>query len=386
MKRFLIIPFVTLMMAACSGIKIQTVNPPQDPQQGESDRVIADVEAPHIFKAKTNSYHTFRIPAIVKTKNGTLIAFCEGRVNSGGDTGNIDMICRRSSDGGKTWSKIIKIWDDGSNTCGNPSPVVDMETGRIHLLMTWNYETDGASAGDFNKEGATKDTRRVFYTYSDDDGVTWTDAKEITSSTKLDNWGWYATGPCHGIILKHGAHKGRIVIPCDHNVKGGKGYSHVIYSDDKGQTWKIGGEVLGGNESCVEELEDGRIFITCRQSNCRLLAWSSDGGETFTKGESFTELPDPRCQASCISTYRNGKQVLLHCNCANSSSRIMLTIKASLDGGRKWSGGNTVWEKPTAYSDMVMIDDETIGVFYENGDSKSYERISFETVRVTNCL
>ena len=387
MKKSMFIALIACMVIACSGIKIETVNPPggHKPNDSEKNEFVAEVSSPHVFTAKNNGYHTFRIPAIVKTNKGTLIAFCEGRKNSGSDTGNIDMICRRSIDGGKTWSKIITIWDDGNNTCGNPSPVVDPETGRIHLCMTWNYETDGASAGDFNKEGATKDTRRVFYTYSDDDGLTWADAKEITSSTKLDNWGWYATGPCHGIILKKGAHKGRIVIPCDHNVKGGKGYSHVIYSDDKGQTWKIGGEVLGGNESCVEELEDGRIFITCRQSNCRLLAWSSDGGETFTAGKSYTELPDPRCQASCIGTYRNGKHVLLHCNDA-ASSRIMLTIKASLNGGETWSAGYTLWEGPTAYSDMVMLDDETIGVFYENGDSKSYERISFKTVKVTSCL
>ena len=220
MKKSMFIALIACMVIACSGIKIETVNPPggHKPDDSEKNEFVAEVSSPHVFTAKNNGYHTFRIPAIVKTNKGTLIAFCEGRKNSGSDTGNIDMICRRSIDGGKTWSKIITIWDDGNNTCGNPSPVVDPETGRIHLCMTWNYETDGASAGDFNKEGATKDTRRVFYTYSDDDGLTWADAKEITSSTKLSNWGWYATGPCHGIILKKGAHKGRIVIPCEHNV------------------------------------------------------------------------------------------------------------------------------------------------------------------------
>ena len=374
------------LMSGCSGdISIATVNPPVGGGTGESGDFVQDVSAPHIFTGKTNAYHTFRIPAIVKTTKGTLVAFCEGRKNSGSDTGDINMICRRSIDGGKTWSKIITIWDDGTNTCGNPSPVVDPETGRIHLLMTWNYETDGKSAGDFNKVGATKDTRRVFYTWSDDDGVTWEKPVEITSTTKKSDWGWYATGPCHAIILNRGAHKGRIVVPCDHNVIGGSGYSHVIYSDDKGKTWKIGGEVRGGNESTIEELEDGRLLISCRQSGCRLLAYSSDGGETFTAGVSCTELVDPRCEGSLTSTVKNGKQVLLHCNCA-STDRTHLTVKASLDGGNKWSAGYTVWAGYAAYSDMVMLDDNTVGVFYENGDTGSYARISFEAVSVTNCL
>ena len=323
MKKILFFLSIICAFIACSGLKIDTVNPSGTvkPVTPDPDAFVAEVEAPHIFKAKNNGYHTFRIPAITKTKDGTLIAFCEGRKNSGSDTGDIDLICRRSIDGGKTWSKIITVWDDAKNTCGNPSPVVDMETGRIHLCMTWNYETDGASAGDFNKEGATKDTRRVYYTYS----------------------------------------------------------------DDKGKTWHIGGRIKGGNESCAEELEDGTIFITCRKADNRLLSWSTDGGITFSTGEAYPTLPDPKCQASCIGTTFNGKNVLLHCNCA-ASSRIMLTIKASLDGGKKWTGGYTLWEGPTAYSDMVMLDDSNIGVLYENGDSKSYERISFKTVKVANCL
>lgn len=387
MKR--ILTLVAVVLAGCSEIKIDTVNPSGSKpagSSGEESGVVADVKSPDIFKGRTNGYHTFRIPALTKTTKGTLIAFCEGRKNSGSDTGDINLVCRRSVDGGESWSKIITIWDDGSNTCGNPCPAVDPETGRIHLLMTWNYETDGKSAGDFNRPGSTKDTRRVFYTFSDDDGLSWETPKEITESTKLSNWGWYATGPCHGIVIKNGPKKGRILIPCDHNVIGGKGYSHVIYSDDKGKTWKIGGEVLGGNESCVEELEDGRIIITCRYSGkCRLFAYSSDYGETFSSPEQKTALVDPTCQASIIGTTRNGSQVLLHSNCANTA-RNRLTVKASLDNGVKWTNGFTVQEGPAAYSDLVVLDEKNVGIFYENGTSSSYEKISFKKIQVSNCL
>lgn len=362
-----------ISIVACEGKD----NPTND-NDGKEDAV---VKAPHIFVGKTEGYHTFRIPAIVKTKAGTLLAFCEGRKVSGSDTGDINLVLRRSTDGGNTWGSLITVWDDKNNTCGNPSPVVDPVTGRVHLLMTWNYSTDGKAAGDFNKPGATVDTRRVFYTYSDDDGKTWTTPEEITSSTKKEDWGWYATGPCHGIILNGAAHKGRIVIPCDHNVIGGSGYSHVIYSDDSGKTWHIGGEVKGGNESCVAELPDGRIIITCRVgSGHRMLAYSSDGGETFTKGVDNKNLPDPRCQASILEVTYQSKGALIHSNCADSKSRVNMMIKGSVDNGETWRTGQLVWDKNTAYSDMVMIDDNTIGLFYENGETSSYQRISFERV------
>ncbi len=353
---------------------------------GNEDGFVAEVSAPDIFVKGQQGYHTYRIPALAKTNKGTLLAFCEGRKNGGGDSGDIDMLLRRSIDGGLTWSKMIVVWDDEANTCGNPAPVVDPETGRIHLLMTHNLGVDKA-AGDFNIIGKTKGTRTVWYTYSDDDGLTWSKAKDITSEAKEDGYGWYATGPCHGMVKKKAPYKGRIIIPCDKNTmvetSGSVGYSHVIYSDDNGRTWKIGDKVQGGNESAVAELEDGSIIISCRAGGGkRILAWSSDGGETFTGATKVSELPDPRCQASMLDTEYDGQHILIHSNCANASARTRLTLKASLDGGKKWTAGHVVWDGPAAYSDIVMISDRIVGILYENGNSGSYERISFDRAAI----
>ena len=355
-----------------------------------SDTFVTDVKAPDIFvgskgKDKTK-YHTFRIPAIVMTTKGTLLAFCEGRKSSGGDSGDIDLVLRRSPDG-TNWGPLITVWNDGLNTCGNPCPAVDPETGRIHLLMTWNLGTD-KSAGDFNT-GKTTDTRRPYYTYSDDDGKTWAKPVEITAQAKKEEWGWYATGPCHGIVLTKGVHKGRLLFPCDANeiqsITGSTtGYSHVVYSDDQGKTWHIGGTVRGGNESCAAELEDGRIILTCRASGGkRMLAWSSDGGETFTAGTSVAALPDPRCQGCILSTTFNGKDVLLHANCADASDRIKMTVKGSTDGGQNWTSGYLVSSPHVAYSDMVILNNTIMLLFYENGESSSYEKISVQRIAIS---
>lgn len=382
MKRNLLLLFALLSFCSCDAKSSVS----GDNGEKDENEFVADVSAPDIFVKGQQGYHTYRIPALTKTKKGTLLAFCEGRKDSGSDTGDIDLILRRSIDDGKTWSKIIVVWDDEHNTCGNPSPVVDPVTGRIHLLMTWNLGSDGKSAGDFNN-GKTKDTRRVFYTWSDDDGLTWEKPKEITSQAKGEGYGWYATGPCHAIVLTKEPYAGRIVVPCDCNKIGGAGFSHVIYSDDNGENWQIGGMVSGGNESTVAELQDGSIIISCRCSGGkRMLAWSKDGGETFGESVKSADLPDPRCQGSMLETVYDGQYVILHSNCADASSRIKMTVKASLDDGKTWNGGKEVWSGPTAYSDMVMINDNIVGLLYENGNSNSYERISFERVSMNSIL
>ena len=193
-----------------------------------------------LFIQGRGGYNNYRIPALLTTQAGTLLAFCEGR--EGGDSSDIDLLIRRSEDDGKTWAPKQVVWDQGRNVCGNPCPVQDRDTGIIWLLLTWNDSTDG---GRKLHDGTAKETRHVYVCHSKDDGLSWSKPIEITATTKRTNWWWYATGPGVGIQLRQGPHKGRLVIPCDHTAKNGYA-SHVIYSDDHGKNWQLGGSVSGG--------------------------------------------------------------------------------------------------------------------------------------------
>ena len=220
-----------------------------------------------VFQKGENGFDTYRIPAMVHAQDGSILAFAEARKFSRSDTGDIDLVLKRSTDGGKTWGEIITVWDDGGNVCGNPSPVVVSRTGRIVLLSTWNHGEDHTGA---IRERTGKDTRRVYSMYSDDHGLTWSAPVEITSSVKLDEWTWYATGPCHALETS----SGRLVVPCNHGIsidgKPAGSHSHVIYSDDFGKTWNVLGGVetapvqAEANEAKVEELPGGDIIITSR--------------------------------------------------------------------------------------------------------------------------
>ena len=343
----------------------------------------------HIFKTGGDGYSCFRIPAIIKTKVGTLLAFAEGRKNDCSDEGNIDLVVKRSSDNGKTWSALSVIWSDGDNTCGNPAPVVDQNTGKIHLLMTWNLGTDDIST---INAGTSKDTRRVYKTSSSDDGLTWAAVKEITSTTKLSNWGWYATGPCHGIQITKGTYKDRLVVQCD-NIEvgsGRKGYSHVIYSDDAGESWKIGGVTpsisLNPNESTVAELADGKLLLNMRVSNnnnLRMQSTSADGGVSWTTPASAPTLVDPVCQGSLTSGLINNQHTLFFSN-PSSINRENMTIKTSIDNGTTWSKQYTVFSGLAGYSDMALISDTQIGILYEAGTAKYWDGIAYKTVNIAD--
>ncbi len=349
--------------------------------------VVRPESLPYIYSSGTEGYHCFRIPALVKTKDGTILAFAEARKNNCSDEENIDLVVKRSKDDGKTWSPMEIVWSDGENTCGNPSPVVDLATGTIHLLMTWNLGED--DIGEINK-GISKDTRRVFYTASTDDGETWAEPKEITESVKKPEWGWYATGPVHGIQLQHGPYKGRLVIPCDYIEIGPdrEGYSHVIWSDDEGATWHLGGITPqpGVNESTVAELPDGQLMLNMRShEGVRMVAISEDGGATWTHMRGDQSLVEPTCQGSLLSHASATGTVLFFSNPA-SQTRDHMTIKKSTDHGQTWPQAYEVYAGPSAYSDLVMLSEETLGILYEAGVEKPYEGIAFEAIALDSIL
>ncbi|MCP4642279.1 MAG: exo-alpha-sialidase [bacterium] len=337
-----------------------------------------------IYVSGTDGYNTYRIPALLVTQKGTLLAFCEGRKSGGGDTGDIDMLVKRSEDNGATWSGQQVIWDDGANVCGNPCPVVDESTGTIWLTMTWNLGKDHERqiiAGD------SQDTRRVFVCHSTDDGLTWSKPTEITETAKKPNWTWYATGPCTGIQLKQGPHKGRMVIPCDHiESETDDYYSHIIYSDDHGATWTLGGRTPTDqvNECQVVELADGRLMLNMRNydrtKKQRAVSISEDGGMTWSSLWRDPELPEPRCQASLVRytlAADGGKNRLLFSNPASPDDRVKMTVRLSHDEGETWAASKELHAGPAAYSDLAVLPGGDIACFYEAGVENAYETIVF---------
>lgn len=339
-----------------------------------------------VFKAGESSYQCFRIPSIISTNKGTLLAFAEGRKNNCGDAGDIDLVLKRSFDNGATWSDLQLVWSDKDNTCGNPAPVVDKRTGKILLLSTWNLGTDHEPAIIDQK---SIDTRRIFLLSSLDDGATWTEPKEITSSVKRPEWTWYATGPVNGIQLQQGKHKDRLLIPCDHIEAGTKKYySHVIYSDNGGDDWKLGGSTPDDkvNECTIAELTKGSLLLNMRNYSAvraRKISMSNDGGLSWTAPVSDTSLIEPVCQASLIAIRnRKKKPVLAFSNPADSKRRINMTIRFSYDLGTTWSKNILVYAGPSAYSNLVYMGDGRLGLLYEAGEKSPYEGIFFSTVNM----
>ncbi len=341
-----------------------------------------------LFSAGDAGYACFRIPTIVKSAKGTLLAFAEARKKGCSDTGDIDLVLRRSTDEGETWGPLQIIWDDGENVAGNPAPVVDYETGTISLLSTWNLGTDHES---MIIDQTSKDTRRVFIMQSADDGNSWGQPREITSTAKLPTWTWYATGPVHGIQLKSKPYQGRLMIPCDHIEAGTKKYfSHVIYSDDHGATWKIGGTTPQDqvNECTVAELAGGKLMLNMRnyerKQRSRKVSSSIDGGATWSDLVNDAALIEPICQGTLLDITISGRQkALAFLNPADSALRRNLELKISRDEGKTWKVLSTVHAGPAAYSDIVQVNKNELGCLYEAGRKSAYEGIYFDKVSIT---
>ncbi len=330
-----------------------------------------------VFEAGSDGYACFRIPAIIQTAEGDLLAFAEARRDSCSDTGFIDLVARRSTDQGATWGPMTIVVPAGDGTSGNPAPVVDASTGRILLPFTRNL----ADAKEPDILTGKAPHRTVWITTSDDHGASWSPAREISDGARREGWRWYATGPCHAIQLS----SGRIVVPANHSLSHEKEdwHSHVIYSDDLGETWHVGGVHLGfTNESTIAQLRDGRLYQNMRSykgTNRRQVSWSSDDGLTWTPARDDSALIEPVCQASVlpVSGFPDADPLVFSNPAAKNRTRM--TIRMSLDGGGTWPYARLLHGGPAAYSDLVEIGEGTIGILYERGEKSAYESIVFES-------
>lgn len=351
--------------------------------------VKAQLPSTFVFKNGEDNYECFRIPAIIKAPNNDLLAFAEARKKGCNDFGDIDLVMKRSRDNGKTWSALETVVDNDLLKAGNPAPVVDLldprfPNGRIFLL----YNTATTAEADARKG---RGVREILYITSTDNGRTWSKSLNITTSVHrplapsynaaynfIEDWRTNALTPGHALQLTYGKNKGRIFVAANHaagaksdNIETNK--AHCFYSDDHGDTWRLGAtvEMPGGNESTAAELADGSVLQNIRYKNAvdkfRVLAFSKNGGETWDTAYVCKELPDPVCEGSMISLHFKKEHLVLFSNAASQTKREKLTVRVSKDNGRSWPVSFLVDGGDASYSDMVNIQSKNIGLLYEKG-------------------
>ncbi len=339
----------------------------------------ASLEQTALWTAGQEGYHTYRIPSLLVTGKGSVLAFCEGRKTGSGDHGDVALVMKRSTDGGRTWSANAIVYEEGGDakvTIGNPCPVADAKSGTIWLPFT-------------------RDNKAVFITSSTDDGQTWSAPRNISSTTMKPDWDWVATGPGIGIQLTRGPHKGRLVIPSDHKrTLTGKQLewnSHMMFSDDGGKSWQISAPIsAGGNECQIIEREDGSLLVNTRMQGgwqgLRGIATSTDGGATWTAIELEKQLPCPKCQGSLLRhsfTDAKGPGRLLFSNPfppepkagKPNGARVRMTVRLSSDDGKTWPFAKRLHEGPSAYSSLACLPDGTILCLYEGGVKSAYQSL-----------
>ena len=343
-----------------------------------------------LFRAGQDGYAHYRIPGVVVTKRGTLLVYAEARKSLRGDWGTTDIVLRRSTDRGKTWSPfqvIAKVEGDkaknpvalaqklaapGEVTYNNPVAIADRKTGQIHFIFCLEY-------------------MRAFYLRSDDDGQTFSKALEITPAFDQFRpdypWKVLATGPGHGIQLRNG----RLLVPIWLSTGTG-GHAHrpsvssTIVSDDGGHTWQRGEiavpdtpEFIFPNETAAAQLSNGDVMLNVRtetKANRRTVVTSKDGAKGWSKPRLDGQLVEPICFASLLSL--GGKRLVFAtpdnltktgapAEPGKSRDRKNLTVQLSEDDGQTWSYKRVLEPSWSGYSDLAMGPDGIIYCFYESG-------------------
>jgi sialidase-1 len=340
-----------------------------------------------VFAAAQDGYNSIRIPSLVVTRRGTLLAFAEGRAVNSDQAAN-DIILKRSQDGGRTWLPLQLLADDGTNSLNNPTAVVDRKSGRA-LLM---YQRIPEQLKERDRTVATgyegTNVYRNFLLWSDDEGASWTAPLDVTRTTKRPTRATtIASGPGIGIQLMRGTHQGRLIIPFNEGPYG-QWNNFAVYSDDGGQNWKWGQDVPGAfvtdeklgrrsqiNEVQMVELNDGSVRLNSRQfagAKVRKTAVSRDGGETWSAIEDVPALRDPSCNASILRysfAEAAGRGRILYSG-PDGTNRSNGTIHLSLDDGATWPVKRVLQPGGFAYSVLARLPDGTIGCLFEPNDAK----------------
>jgi sialidase-1 len=364
--RFLVL-FVLLAVILCDGADPQTVD---------------------VFDPKSDGFASIRIPSVVVSNQGTVLAFAEGRA-ADADQAKNKLILKRSTDGGTSWGKVAVIAEDGDNALNNPCAVVERESGQV-LLMYQSYPAGvGERSGQIETGYDGEKVVRNWLIISDDDGVSWSKPRDITKATKRENVvTTVASGPGIGIQLRHGQHAGRILMPFNEGPFG-LWNIYAVFSDDQGKTWTMGQVAPGAlidsgkgkqssivNEAQFAELKDGSIRFNVRRwagTAVRKTCISDDGGVTWSKIEDVPEQVDSSCMGSILrySDFADGRRDRLLYSGPQSTKREIGTVFLSYDEGKTWPVKRVLCNDAFAYSCLTALPDGTIGCLYEAGGTRT---------------
>ncbi|MEO6003682.1 MAG: sialidase family protein [Opitutus sp.] len=344
----------------------------------------AFIEQTDLFVAGQDGVFEYRIPGLITSNSGTLLAFCDARMTRAGDPPNkINLVLKRSRDGGRTWGALQTLAENGNGAVADSCGVVDRTTGTLWIFSVYAPEGVGSANALPGLEGATFQFKAI---KSDDDGVTWSKPIDLTPMVKKPEWSAGSTGIGCGLQLR----SGRLVIPryyADYHQPRTTpvfGASYLSYSDDHGVTWKMGKAAIvegGTNECQVVELADGTLLLNLRglQGNHRKVARSHDAGLTWSEVKEDAALIEPRCQGS-LQTYTNAlthdRSRLMFANPA-SLERKNMTVRISYDEGQTWPVAKSLHTGPSAYSCLTVLADQTPACLYESGEKTPYEKITF---------
>lgn len=338
-----------------------------------------------LFNGGSEGYHSYRIPSIVRANSGTLIAFAEGRMANNKDYGNINLVFKRSTNNGSTWSALGEVVGVGPGTWGNPTAVVDRNTGRIWLWMSWNSGTTNQGGTDGYDPIDTWGERKVYVSWSDNDGVTWATPVDKTSSLLPPGFAWDAMGPGAGLQTSN-AHAGRLIIPANRR---------NIYSDDHGATWHYQLVPSGSGEPTIIELMDGTLMRNDRPGTAQFETakrrWISKGSieNGFSAFTPHDVLLDPKCEGSVLR-YTGEPSRIFFLNPASSERRCKMRIRVSYDEGITWpisrrthdwlTDEQTCDQGKGGYSSMAKTADYAVGALIEINEDVSNNASSHRSI------
>lgn len=362
---------------------------------GGTEHVTGLCEKQELFEARTAGYHVYRIPGLLVTKSGVVVAHCEARKGTGDDWDPIDICMRRSTDGGRSWDERYVVMDhtrfDPDKPINNFSCFADLETGDVHVLFCSNYE-------------------RVYYVRSDDDCLSFSEPRDVTPTFEAFRsdypWRVIAVGPGHSIQLKSGRLVAAVWMSDGSGGEFGPGkLGHrpsevaVVYSDDHGESWNAGDFVVRNeerfrnpNETCAVQLSDGRVLFNIRtesDTHRRLISISPDGATGWSPPEFDDRLVEPICCGSIIGfDAGDARRKIVFAN-PDALERTMeggpgsfgfgpelrgipfdrknLTVRLSEDDCRTWSASRMLEDGPSGYSDLAVLSDGTLLCLYECG-------------------